>query len=56
MRRVLPRLVAVSTTAAAALVALAIPASAHVRVTTDNTARGGYATLEFSVPNESQTK
>lgn len=36
--------------------ALAIPASAHVRVTTDNTARGGYATLEFSVPNESQTK
>ncbi|TDZ80174.1 hypothetical protein DE4587_00020 [Mycobacteroides salmoniphilum] len=54
--RMLPRLIAVSTAAAAALVALAVPASAHVRVTTDNTARGGYATLEFSVPNESQTK
>lgn len=54
--RVFPRLLAVSTATAAALVALAVPASAHVRVTTDNTARGGYATLEFSVPNESETK
>lgn len=54
--RLFPRLLAASTATAVALIALAVPASAHVRVTTDNTARGGYATLEFSVPNESETK
>ncbi|MBV0918355.1 YcnI family copper-binding membrane protein [Mycobacteroides chelonae] len=54
--RVFPRLATASAAAAAALLALAVPASAHVRVTADNTARGGYATLEFSVPNESQSK
>ncbi|ALR10201.1 nuclear export factor GLE1 [Mycobacteroides saopaulense] len=54
--RMFVRLVAASTASAAALLAFAIPAFAHVRVTTDNTARGGYATLEFSVPNESATK
>ncbi|MBA0047422.1 YcnI family protein [Mycobacterium sp. NPDC050853] len=54
--RVLPRLLVASAATAVALLTLAVPAFAHVRVTTDNTARGGYATLEFSVPNESQTK
>lgn len=54
--RMLPRMVAASTATAAALLALAVPASAHVHVTADSTTRGGYATLEFSVPNESQTK
>ncbi|MGH3724676.1 MAG: YcnI family protein [Mycobacterium sp.] len=54
--RLFPRLLAASAATAVALMALAVPAYAHVRVTTDNTARGGYATLEFSVPNESESK
>lgn len=54
--RTFSRLAAALVAAAAAAVALAIPAAAHVRVTADSTTRGGYATLEFSVPNESETK
>lgn len=43
------------TLALAALTASALPASAHVRVTPDATASGGYAALTFRVPNESDT-
>jgi uncharacterized protein YcnI len=31
------------------------PASAHVQVSSDDAARGGYATIAFQVPNESTT-
>ena len=43
------------TLATAVVAASALPASAHVRVTPDATASGGYAALTCRVPNESDT-
>ncbi|KRE35961.1 hypothetical protein ASG73_14925 [Janibacter sp. Soil728] len=53
MNRTTLRSGAALTLALAALTASALPASAHVRVTPDATASGGYAALTFRVPNES---
>lgn len=55
MTRTTLRSTAALTMATAALAASALPASAHVRVTPDATASGGYAALTFRVPNESDT-
>lgn len=55
MTRTILRSGATLTIAAAALAASALPAAAHVRVTPDATASGGYAALTFRVPNESDT-
>ncbi|MEX5711672.1 YcnI family protein [Parafrankia sp. FMc6] len=41
--------------AAAGTIALAVPASAHVTVSPAEAAAGGYATLSFKVPTESDT-
>ncbi|OAA20267.1 uncharacterized protein UG55_10402 [Frankia sp. EI5c] len=41
--------------AAAGSIALALPASAHVTVSPPEAARGGYTTLSFKVPTESDT-
>lgn len=41
--------------AAAFIVALAVPASAHVTVNPDTATQGGYAKVTFRVPNESDT-
>ncbi|MFD5462130.1 YcnI family protein [Kitasatospora sp. NPDC127059] len=49
------RLAAVALTAAASVVALAGPAFAHVTVNPGSAAQGGYATVNFQVPNESDT-
>ena len=55
MTRTTLRSCAALTLALAATAATALPASAHVRVTPDATASGGYAALTFRVPNESDT-
>ncbi|MFG3224314.1 YcnI family protein [Kitasatospora sp. NPDC048194] len=49
------RLAAVALTAAASVVALAGPAFAHVTVNPGSAAQGGYAAVNFQVPNESDT-
>ncbi|WP_068266020.1 YcnI family copper-binding membrane protein [Janibacter limosus] len=55
MTRTILRSGAALTLATAVVAASALPASAHVRVTPDATASGGYAALTFRVPNESDT-
>ncbi|MFI9156547.1 YcnI family protein [Kitasatospora aureofaciens] len=49
------RTAAVALTAAASVVALAGPAFAHVTVNPGSAAQGGYATVNFQVPDESDT-
>ncbi|MER6303560.1 YcnI family protein [Kitasatospora sp. NPDC001539] len=49
------RIAAVALTAAASVVALAGPAFAHVTVNPGAAAQGGYAAVNFQVPNESDT-
>lgn len=49
------RLAAALSAAGLALLAVAAPASAHVRVKPDSTASGSYSALTFRVPNESPT-
>ncbi|MFD8702155.1 YcnI family protein [Kitasatospora sp. NPDC059648] len=49
------RTAAVAVTAAASVVALAGPAFAHVTVNPGSAAQGGYATVNFQVPDESDT-
>ncbi|HJD85753.1 YcnI family protein [Kitasatospora aureofaciens] len=49
------RAAAVALTAAASVVALAGPAFAHVTVNPGSAAQGGYATVNFQVPDESDT-
>lgn len=46
---------AVAAAAGAAVLAVAVPAAAHVSVSSPDAARGGYATITFSVPNEIDT-
>ncbi len=46
------RLVAPVIAAFGLLVALAVPAAAHVKVSSDNATKGGYATIAIRVPNE----
>ncbi|NGN68583.1 YcnI family protein [Streptomyces sp. A7024] len=48
----LRRLSAVGGLAAGAVLLLAVPASAHVSVNPDEAEQGGYATVNFKVPNE----
>ena len=54
-RRRIHRAGAVVTAAAVLTLGPATSASAHVRVSADSTAAGGYAELTFRVPNESET-
>ena len=54
-RRRIHRAGAVVTAAAVLVLLPATTASAHVRVSADSTAAGGYAELTFRVPNESET-
>ncbi|MFI9360014.1 YcnI family protein [Kitasatospora sp. NPDC053057] len=49
------RIAAVALTTAASVVALAGPAFAHVTVNPGSAAQGGYATVNFQVPDESDT-
>ncbi|GAA2811223.1 YcnI family protein [Kitasatospora sp. CM 4170] len=49
------RIAAVALTAAASLVLLAGPASAHVTVQPGNAQQGGYTAVDFRVPNENDT-
>ena len=52
-RSLLKRSAAVGGVVAVLTLALAAPASAHVGVKADNVTQGGYATVTFKVPNES---
>ncbi|WP_395295005.1 YcnI family protein [Kitasatospora hibisci] len=49
------RIAAVALTAAASVVLLAGPASAHVTVQPGNAQQGGYTAVDFRVPNENDT-
>lgn len=53
--RTLGRITAVAALTVAGGVALALPASAHVTVSSASAAKGGYATVVFKVPTESDT-
>lgn len=53
--RQLRRLGALATAVGVATVVTALPASAHVHVTSDDAAPGGYGVLTFRVPTESNT-
>lgn len=54
-RRLLARAAAVVLATGVAVLGLAGPASAHVRVDPGQATQGGYAALSFRVPNESST-
>jgi len=49
------RLLAVAALAGSTVLALAVPASAHVTVQPGNAQQGGYTAVAFRVPNESDT-
>ncbi|NGO67553.1 YcnI family protein [Streptomyces boncukensis] len=52
MRTAHRRAAVVGTLAAGSVLLLAVPASAHVTVDPDEAPKGGYATVNFKVPNE----